>query len=420
MFDYIFETKSATLLAAAAATWLAFLLVGNPRAWWRSLLFNYGPAFACAFFVVGNFYSGEVSGFDLLAGFLFEFSVLIASAKFFCDALKRVASGYDGASEHWLRWSLVLQLLAAAPLVAIDGAGIFSDGSRIAYFHDSSIARYLAYAGVLTAYVQAGLLAQRLSAGRSPGATGYAVVVAAFVTSTLSGSKGGVFLWLIATLALVDYRHIRIRWAPVLVALIAATAALWVTASVISETLGISELEFANMAVARFYLNNDARALAIDLGGQAAPFSDLVAASFRGLANLLGNPSNDPPLGLLLNERQTGLDTGNGPNASLIALIAYYSIRGYALLPALVSCVGVACVYAAVTGFRRIVRCKLSKMAASLIGIVLVQLLSQDFLAFPLGVVSACAAGLLFLVIDRKYARASTRRPAPPARLAAP
>ena len=420
MYDYIFQTKTATLLAAAAVAWLAFVLVGHPRAWLRSILFNYGPAFACGFFVVGSFYSGEVSGFDLLAGFLFEFSVLIASAKLFCDALKRVASGHDGAAEHWLRWSLVLQLIAAAPLVAIQGAGIFSDGSRISYFSDSSVARYLTYAGVLTAYVQAGLLAQRLSAGRSPGRTGYAIVVAALVTSILSGSKGGVFLWLVATLALVDYRHIRIRWVPVTVALMAATAAFWVTASVISKSLGISESEFVDLVVARFYLNNDARALAIDLGGQAAPFSDFAAASFRALANLLGHPSNDPPLGLLLNGRQTGFDTGNGPNSSLIALITYYSIRGYALVPALVSSVGVAGVYAAVTGFRRFVRSKKSKMAVSLIGIVLVQLLSQDFLAFPLGIASACAAGLLFLLIDRKHARANIRRSTPPARLAAP
>jgi hypothetical protein len=226
LFEYIFETKSATLLAAAGVAWLAFVLVGNSRAWWRSILFNYGPAFACAFYVVGTFYGGEVSRFDLLAGFLFEFSVLLASAKLFCDALKRVAGGHDDGNEHWLRWSLLFQLIAAAPLVTIEGAGIFSDGSRIAYFHDSSVARYLAYAGVLMAYIQAGLLAQRLSSGRSPGPTGYAIVVAAFVTSTLSGSKGGFFLWLGATLALIDYRHIRIRWMPVLAALLAVAAAL--------------------------------------------------------------------------------------------------------------------------------------------------------------------------------------------------
>jgi hypothetical protein len=130
----------------------------------------------------------------------------------------------------------------------------------------------------------------------------------------------------------------------------------------------------------------------------------------------MGYPSNDPPLGLLLNERQTGFDTGNGPNASLIALITYYSIRGYAMAPALVACIGVACLYAGVASFRSMLRCKLSKLAVSLVGIVLVQLLSQDFLAFPLGIASACAAALLFLVIDRKYARASTRRSTPTAR----
>ena len=109
------------------AAWLACLLVGSPRSWLRSIFFSYGPAFACAFFVVGNFYSGQVSRLDLIAGFVFEFSVLLASTKLFCDLLKQVRSMHIDGAERWLRWTIALQLLAALPLVAIDGAGVFSD-----------------------------------------------------------------------------------------------------------------------------------------------------------------------------------------------------------------------------------------------------------------------------------------------------
>jgi hypothetical protein len=259
------------------------------------------------------------------------------------------------AVELWLRSSLALQLLVSLPLVMSEGFGIFSEGSRIAYLESSGAAKYLTYAGVLLAPVQAGLLAQRLSGGHSPGATGYAVIASTFALSTLSGSKGGIFLWLASTLALTDYRRLRIRWMPILAGLIAVAVALVVTANIISETLGISEIEFAELAISRFFLNNDARALAFDFGGASRQPSELVSASFRSLSTLFGHGSIDPPLGLLLYERYFGVSTGNGPNASLIALIAYYSMRGYAMFPALIACLGLAAAYGGVVAFRHIV-----------------------------------------------------------------
>jgi hypothetical protein len=420
VYEFILQNKAATLLAAIAVAWLAATLVGNPRVTLRSMGFNYGPAFACAFFLVSVFYDGQLSGFDLAAGFLFEFLVLLAYSKLFCDALKSVRGVDNRAVELWLRSSLALQLLVSLPLVMSEGFGIFSEGSRIAYLESSGAAKYLTYAGVLLAPVQAGLLAQRLSGGHSPGATGYAVIASTFALSTLSGSKGGIFLWLASTLALTDYRRLRIRWMPILAGLIAVAVALVVTANIISETLGISEIEFAELAISRFFLNNDARALAFDFGGASRQPSELVSASFRSLSTLFGHGSIDPPLGLLLYERYFGVSTGNGPNASLIALIAYYSMRGYAMFPALIACLGLAAAYGGVVAFRHIVHGPLRKMAVTVIGLTLVQQLSQDFLAFPLLVPLACAAGFLFIVTDRKYAGANPRRLNTPTQLAIP
>ena len=420
MYEYLFDTKLATLLVAMVLAWLAVALVGRRRMVMRSILFSYGPSFACAFFVVGFFFDGPVSGFDLAAGLLLEFSVLLAFTKLFCDVAAMASRGADDRDiEKWLWSTLVLQLVLALPVVTSEGFGIFSDGSRIAYLDNSGANKYFTYAAVLISAVQAGLIALRLSAGRSAGAIFYIVVVVTFAASLLSGSKGAFFLWLASTLALVDYRRVRIHWLPLLASLTAAVAALVFSVSTLSDVLGISSLDFAELAVARFFLNNDARALALDFGGAAMPVSELLSASFRGVANLLGHPPSDMPLGLLLNVWQTGFDTGTGPNASLIALITYYSTRGYALLPALVACIGVASLYAAVVGFRRMVHGTPARMAASLIGIVLVQLLSQDFLAFPLGIALACAAGLILLIIDRKDVRARIRRLARPTRLAA-
>ena len=411
MYAYMLETKVATLLAAAVLAWLASALTGNPRVALRSIAFNYGPAFASAFFVIGFFYDGQFSGFDMVAGLLFEFLALLAYTKLLCDALRSRRRVDDRDLELWLRWSLALLLLAALPIVTSEGFGIFSEGSRIAYLEDSGMAKYLTYAGVLISTVQAGLLAHRLSAGRSLGLTGYLVIASTFGVSTISGSKGAFFLWLASVLALIDYRELRVRWLPILGALIVLGAALAVTGNLVADALGISGLEFAELAVSRFFLNNDARALAFDFGGKSGgQLSVLLAESFRSLSMRFGNGPSDPPLGFLLYEQYFGVSTGNGPNASLIALITYYSSRGYALFPALVACLGVAAVYAAVIGFRRLVVGPLRKMAVSLIGLTLVQQLSQDFLAFPVLVPLACVAGLVFILTDRKHARAGPRR----------
>lgn len=409
MYEYMLETKTVTLLVAVAVACFAGVLVGNPRATLRAIAFNFGPSFACAFFVVGFFYDGKVSVFDLVAGFLFEFLVLLAFTKLFCDLLKPSGEVDNRAIEQWLRISLVFQVLVALPVVTSEGFGIFSDGSRIAFLENSGAAKFLVYAGFLIFAVQSGLLAQRLSTGRSLGVTGYAVVVSVFAISTLSGSKGLSFLWVASTLALIDFRQLRIRLMPVIVGLTAITAAFIVTANIMSEILGISGIEFVELAVARFFLNNDARALAFDYGGATEQYSELLSSSFRFLSVRLGYEPTDPPIGFLLHEGLFGIPTGTGANASLIALITYYSVPGFTLIPVLVASLGLAMVYGCIVSFRHIVFCPIRKRAVTIIGLTLVQIFSQDFLAFPLIVTLAFVAGIFFFFTERKYALADPR-----------
>jgi hypothetical protein len=411
MYEYILDTKIPTLLTAIALGMLTGALVGSPRIGLRTMLFNYGPAFACAFFLVGVFHDSHISVFDLAAGFLLEFLALLVFTKLFFDALRTIRRLDETTVEPWLRWSLLLQLAMAFPLVIAEGYGIFSQGSRIAYLDDSGSAKYLTYAGVLISVVQSGLIAKRLSGSRSLGPTGYAVVVSTFAFSTLSGSKGSFFLWLFASLALVDYRRVRVRWFATAVALIALGAALLATARFTSELLGISVIDFIELASSRFFLSNDARALSFDLGGGSGQLSELAASSFRGLSSRLGNAPIDPPLGLLLYEQYFGISTGNGANSSLIAIITYYSTPGYAMFASLIACTGLIALYACIISLRKAVRGAIRKLAVTLTGLTLIQQFSQDFLAFQLLVPLACVAGFLFLISNRKYAVIRSRRP---------
>lgn len=67
MDEYILQNKIATLGAAIAVAWLAGALAGDWRVAFRSIAFNYGPPFACAFFVIGFSYDGPFSVFDMAA-----------------------------------------------------------------------------------------------------------------------------------------------------------------------------------------------------------------------------------------------------------------------------------------------------------------------------------------------------------------
>jgi hypothetical protein len=416
MYEYILQNKIATSLAAIAVAWLAGVLVGNSRILVRSIAFNYGPSFACAFFVIGFSYDGQFSDFDMAAGLIFEFSALLFYTKLLCDTVKSRRGINALELEKWLRWSLALLLLVALPIVTSEGFGIFSEGSRISYLEGSGAAKYFTYAAVLISSIQAGLVALRLSTGRSLGLTGYATIVVTFGISTLSGSKGSFFLWLASILALIDYRNLRVRWKPILGGLIVVGATLVVTGNFVADTLGISATEFVELALSRFFLNNDARALAFDFGGKSGQLSVLASESFRSISAAFGHGPNDPPLGILLYEQHFGVSSGNGANASLMALITYYSQQGFALIPALIACLGLAALYGGVVALRRAVHGPLRKMAVSLMGLILVQQLSQDFLAFQILVPLACTAWFFFIVTHRKHAGALSRRLRPSAR----
>jgi hypothetical protein len=177
-------------------------------------------------------------------------------------------------------------------------------------------------------------------------------------------------------------------------------AALWLSATVVSGFFGISKLEFAELAASRFFLNNDARALALETGGGPDRMYELPAASFRGVSNKLGLSSVDPPLGQLLYEQEFELADGSGANSSVIALIHYYSPRSYSVLPAVLAGILATVIFAGVVLLRRVFKCRQRKLALTLSGMLLVQTLSQDFLAFQVLLPLFVAFSILLLLTD--------------------
>jgi hypothetical protein len=143
---------------------------------------------------------------------------------------------------------------------------------------------------------------------------------------------------------------------------------------------------------ARVFLANDCRALAIDWSTfLGTGYSSLFEESFRFYATLLGSPPTYPPLGQLLYSIQFNTEGMVGANTSSTALLIAYGGEFEKILFSIVLAglaVGIG-LLAATPG-----RWVMLRFA---IGITLLSLLSQDFLAFQVTVhtLVILSAGLL-------------------------
>lgn len=292
--------------------------------------------------------------------------------------------------------TLGLQLALAAPLVLSEGFGIFSDGSRIDYLYAGSLSKYLVYAGIICMGIQAPLLARQISCKGNIGWLGGMVVLFNFAMSILAGSKGGAFLWIFSVLALVNYRQARLSLMAMVLLPLLLVGGIYVSSLQISEFLGITLEDFADLALNRFFLNNDARALAFDFRTSLTSDAGLLSEAFRSLASLFGSAPKNSPLGVHLYAELFGFESGNGANASLIALIVYYSSAGYALLPALLFTAGAGALVLFFGVVRRQMQSAVCRAIVLAFGLLALQQYSQDFLAFQ--VVLPLVIVFLFLV----------------------
>jgi hypothetical protein len=409
MYDFLFDGKILTAMLALALTPAACALTGTLRYWWRTLLFNFTPAIACAFFVSALWSPAVPHRADLLAGFLFEFTVLCLH----CGLVAALFSGVHRmalpAVGRGLRLTLMLQLLVAWPLLASEGFGVFSEGSRIDYLFEGSAAKYLTYLGVLLATVQAGLVARAISIRGRFGLTGLLVAALNLALSLTSGSKGGFFLWLLSVLALIDYRQARISRSRIAAFALFLAAALTVTTEVVSTFIGITWQEFSELAFDRFFLTNDARALAFDLRSSASAGAGLFVESFRSLAALFGVGPVHPPIGVLLYDLQFATAGNVGANGSLAALIMFYSLAGYALVPSIGACVLALLLVAAVYVVRATMRRPETSYAVLALGASCLTQLSQDFLAFQVVLPLTALAVVVFWFYERTHVSAGLR-----------
>lgn len=382
MYELILEERLATILATVLLAMLASSLVGAGRLWLRGLMYSLAPAMGAAFYVVAFLAQPAQNKTDLIAGLLFETTVLAIFFQLFKRLKQYLIFIRAGEAAQLLKWTIALKLLIVLPTVTASGFGIFSDGSRIDYLYANSWAKYFTYAGSMITTVQAVFLASLITTRGYLGALGWAVITINFSLSVVAGSKGGVFLWLLAVVSLIDYGRARIPTYKIILALLIGTSAVLLSSLIVAQFFGVELGDFFRLASSRFFLVNDARALALDLRTQQSSSLSFFSEAFRSLGNMLGMPPQNDPLGVVLYSEGLSVTNGNGANTSFMALATYYFPIGFALLPAIAGMLGA--VFLALIG-RLSVKIFSSPVRRTVIISIWMACLgnySQDFLAF--------------------------------------
>lgn len=396
-----------TVLATVLLAFLASSLVGAGRLWLRGLMYNLAPAMAAAFYAVAFLAQPQPNSMDLIAGLLFEITVLALFFRLLFKLKQDIMLISKEDVARVLKWTVVVQILFALPNMTTAGFGLFSEGSRIDYLSANSLAKYYTYAGLLISAVQAAFLASLVTERGYLGILGWAVIITNLVLSVLAGSKGGVFLWLLSIASLIEYRRARIHTCKIIMVLLIGGGAVLISSLIIAKFFSLELGDFIELAMSRFFLYNDARALSLDLRtSQSADFS-FFSEAFRSLGNLFGSPPRNDPLGVVLYEEKFSITNGGGANSSFMALATYYFPIGYALIPALMGMVGAIFL----TG-GALISVKLFSRPAPRVMVTSIWLASfltysQDFLAFQVLLPLATLA-VLTIWVCRRYFYATT------------
>ena len=399
MYDLLFTARTPLVLASLFLALLASTLAGDRKVWLRGILFNLTPAMGAAFYLVAFIPEIRPDFIELAFALMFEFVVLIIFYKMFRVLLKQIAIVQSNDAVFFLKWLMAAHILVVLPNLGA-GFGIFSENSRIDYLYASRLAKYFTYVGFMISIAQAAFLANLLTGRGRLGATGWLVVALNFTLSVLSGSKGTVFLWMIATLSMVDFKNFRFRPFQIISAALLGMSALYASALVVSNFLNLEPSQFADTVLSRFFLVNDARALAIDLRPLLYIDSTLFSESFRSLGGFVGLEPRNDPLGVLLYKDALSVSDNSGANTSLMALIMYYTAPGFAVIPIVISTGGIILVFIMQNKSTKMFTNPNIKLIITSMWTAIIMTYSQDFLAFQLLLILIFPIGLLLWIIQ--------------------
>ncbi|MDG6999712.1 MAG: hypothetical protein JRN15_11420 [Nitrososphaerota archaeon] len=377
-YQAIFSTIPAVVCILAAIGVLSVVLERRAIVA-RSILFSFPLWLAPLFYFVYAATAESTSPLVILAGCieLFFLGIYLVLFRRLFLAVTAISSQRVTEMLSYLKRGTSVLLVLAIPLFVQGGVGIFSKGSRIAILAESRLSLYLSYSLLLIEALMVPTVAAIINAQKRWCWPVVRYLLLISVLSILSASKGAVILALGSILSLIRVDHardvFRLLWLPISGAIIFFIATVYF----VGKFLTLSTSKMISVMFSRIFLANDCRALAIDWSRYlGASGTSLFRESFRLYAGLLGTPPKYPPLGQLLYTLQFGTSGMLGANTSSTALIiAYGGDLERFIFSGLLVCIAV------IVGILADLPNRKDPLRLA-VGILLISLLSQDFLAF--------------------------------------
>ncbi len=218
---------------------------------------------------------------------------------------------------------IVIYLIASNPT----SMGIFSEGSRIDYLSSGTLPLLLTY---LSMVIQTSIMVSigaRVYVGKLSKLDFFAIF-SSFVGSLLAGSKGAIFLSIVYMIVIAwGLGHHFSRWLKILVPLVALPL-VGVYTFILTQFLNTTFIQNINMAISRFVLSADGRALASDYQIRDALMENihgsLLSEIFKAFAPRLGFIVSDIPLGVAQYAAAFNIQAYVGANAGISSLILSY------------------------------------------------------------------------------------------------
>lgn len=392
MYIYIFESKLITVLLGFLYAYIIITLFSGVKKTFgysiRLFLFSYSSILPIGFLTAVLFSELQLNKFDVLASLYVEIITLFFVALLFCkflmgfDCRKISCEQYD----KYIFLFSILVFFTNLPLLVSSSFGILSNVSRISYLSENAAYKYLTYASFLFIAFTGVLISKRLQVNSNASSVILLFLFFVFLLSVISGSKGMFFLILLQIVSIIDYKQFRPSKFKILIFTFLFISLFLFSMVFISEFIGITYSEFVNLIFNRFFLVNDARALAFDYRYTITnpSLSMFLKESFRSYAALLGEPPVNPPIGNYLYGLMNGVTSSNGANASLVSLAVLYSEEGEAIFNLLFISFIPFCIFLFVLIVLNIDRFFIRRLFVVVSSIICLLQYSQDFLSFQL------------------------------------
>lgn len=376
LFTDMFTIFVMSLLAVTVVSYFAT----RGRYLFPLFFYNYGPSFAIGYYLVLIIKTDSLSFDHFAVLFLETINLIIIAVIFYKMKIaleKSIKHDWDASIQR----ITCIQVVFFLPLLLNSDFGLFSAGSRIDYLSSSFLAKYLTYGGVLLAAVLAVAIAGSISEKSTITVWSITAISVNIVLSLLAGSKGGVFLWVVSIFALTNWRGLKLLKLKFVALGIFLVTSIVYTIYELSKALNLDFLLILKLISSRFFLNNDARALAFDLREETIGSAIFINEAFRSFARIFGEYLHEVPLGVRLYQEGLLITNGNGANTGLTPLIIAYFDVGYAILPVLIFTVFLLFMYCSIEGLFCNNGSVVKKLYYRAFMLQLFVVLLQDFLA---------------------------------------